>query len=190
MASSQVFYHEGVGAWWEYEWTGTKNLVKGIGNWFAGQYDYITETPANQQWADFKRDIAKVESWEKSTAFGVTLFAGAGTAGMASKSTGMLTKIPYSTKPVVLFPTVRGGYGVFGEKGWTIKNYKIEAMYKYDTGGTVFSIQEIKPIGNKFRLDYGLEKGYPTPFLHYHFRWTIKGEIKGSTKAHPVFKRK
>lgn len=189
--SGQVLYHEGAGSWWDYEWGGFKNQIKDIGDWGKGVYDYHTKTPARQQWTDFKKDISSIESLEKSTAFAGTLALGgygmASKAGAVGRGTGMLTKVPAGAKTLNMFPSIRNGYGIFGKRGFIIKNHKIEAMYQNGGGGTVFSIKQIQNSGNLLRLDYGIHKPYINPYWHYHYRLTIYGTKFGSTAPRKIF---
>lgn len=86
------------------------------------------------------------------------------------------------------FPRIREGNGIFGKKGITIKDYKIESMYQNGGGGTIFSIKQLKNSGNSFRIDYGTHNNL-IPYWHYHYRWLKKGNITGSNKPHPIYMR-
>lgn len=123
--SGQVLYHEGAGSWWDYEWGGFKNQVKGIGDWFVGTYNYHTKTPARQQWTDFKKEISNIESWEKSTAFAGTLALGgygmASKAGAVGRGTGMLTKVPAgAATPSLAYPSITTSDG-FLLRGFNVR---------------------------------------------------------------------
>lgn len=102
----------------------------------------------------------------------------------AKGTTSMLTKVPQGAYNPAYFPTIRNGYGIFGENGLNFRNYKIGAIYqnspKSGGGGTVFSIKQDTRGGNLFRLDYGAHNKKP-PFWHYHFRYTYKGHKYGSS---------
>lgn len=84
--------------------------------------------------------------------------------------------------------SLRGGYGVFGQKGLQIGGYKIEAMYAnrvYGTG-TIISIKQIgKQGGNLLRWDYGVIHGSQKIGLHSTFRFNIRGVTYGSNKQLP-----
>ncbi len=91
----------------------------------------------------------------------------------------------------------RGGYGLFGRSGLTIRGYKIEAMYRnspvtlsgstFETG-TIFSIKQVGiKGGNLLRWDYGLLHGTERVGLHSTFRFNIGGVTYGSTAQYPVF---
>jgi hypothetical protein len=123
-----------------------------------------------------------------------TIEGGVAAAG-GVKSMG-LVKPPTGIYNPAYFPTVRGGYGVFGKNGLQIGSYKIEAMYQNDPlkgggGGTVFSIKEHGRIGggNMFRLDYGVHNSQ-FAYWHYHYRFFYNGQKYGNTQiGHSLFKR-
>lgn len=98
-------------------------------------------------------------------------------------TTSMLSSPPKRIAPVY-FPTVRGGYGIFGENGLNFRNYKIEAMYQHRgnlNGGTIFSLKENVKGGSLFRIDYHRHKDL---LFHYHYRYIYKGKQYGSA-SHP-----
>ena len=59
--------------------------INAIGNSFKSEYDYITTTPAKQQFNDFVNGFKDPALWESSVAFGVTLFVGGGAKNVGSK---------------------------------------------------------------------------------------------------------
>ena len=201
IGASQIMYYEGMGAWWDNEVAAAKGMWDGV----KDTYDYHTQASAGKQWDDFRKDISSIESWEKNTALGAGLFSGAygiaSKAGIIGRGTGMLTEIPagaITKAPVVpkstnMFPIIREGHGLFGKKGLVMKNYKIEMMYRHGDGGSIFSVREgvinsgnFKNLnnGNLFRIE--LHSHDSVSRLHYHFRWFINGEIKGSTQARSI----
>lgn len=104
-------------------------------------------------------------------------------AMMGVKAGGMITTPPARIAPVY-FPTIRGGYGVFGKNGLNFRNYKIEAMYQHKgklKGGTIFSIKESSKGGNLFRIDYHRHNDL---LFHYHYRYIHNGKQYGSAN-HP-----
>ena len=101
--------------------------------------------------------------------------------GAATQAFGPLKSCPIQR---AYFPTIRGGYGIFGKEGLKVRGYKVEAMYQYSKessgGGTILSIRQ-KPGVNLFRIDYG-SHNYGEPFsLHYHLRYMLWGQKHGST---------
>jgi len=88
------------------------------------------------------------------------------------------------SKPIP-FPEIRGGYGVFGREGLTIRGYKIEALYRdTKTGGTLFSIKQSKTNGSLFRIDYG-SHGSHIDYWHIHRRFYMNGKKFGSSQPWP-----
>ena len=88
---------------------------------------------------------------------------------------------------------LRDGYGMFGTKGLQVGSYKIDALYKnpLGSGGTIFSMKQTntgnlsifqpQPVGNLFRLDYGLIHKTNNVGFHSTIRFTFRGNLFGST---------
>lgn len=79
------------------------------------------------------------------------------------------------------------GFGLFGENGLKIKNYRIDALYKSGrtNGGTYLSVKEGGTGGNLLRWDFGPDHKTQVMTNHSTFRFNINGNIYGSSKQYP-----
>ena len=97
---------------------------------------------------------------------------------------GLIAAGKYIFKDADLF-ALRGGYGVFGEQGLKIGNYKVEAMYANPAAGsgagTILSIKQLKAGGALFRWDYGLVHGTQEMAMHSTIRFYWNGVKYGNS---------
>lgn len=81
------------------------------------------------------------------------------------------------------------GAGLNGGKGYTLGNYKFDAMYANPSvkGGTFFSVKQMKNSGNLFRLDYGPLHSNGNMSIHGTYRINIFGNKYGSSNTQVPF---
>jgi RHS repeat-associated protein len=95
--------------------------------------------------------------------------------------TGAMHAVTSTPEKINIFG-LRDGYGVFGKKGLSIGNYKVEALYaSKGAGGTLFSVKQMKKSGALWRLDFGPLHGSGKMGLHSTVRFYFGGIKYGST---------
>lgn len=156
------------------------NTFEGIGSFLYANATTLSGIPLTPEALEYQNALNLKADEIINTVKSANLYQ------ISSMATEVSLNIGFAVKGTNVNPFgLRGGYGVFGEKGLKLGNYRIDVLYANplagQRAGTIFSLKQMKSGGALWRWDYGAIHETNQLGLHSTVRFYWNGTKYGST---------